>query len=89
MPYLARAKRRIAQALRSHAPAGEAAQTSLCAYLSVIALAGILLNAALGWWWADPMAAIGMVPIIAREGLEGIRDDSCCEDDDSIRRQNA
>lgn len=80
MPYLASRKRRIAQALRSNALAGEAAQTSLCAYLSVIALAGILLNAALGWWWADPVAAIGMVPLIAREGLEGIRGDSCCED---------
>lgn len=80
MPYLARAKRRVARALRSNALAGEAAQTSLCAYLSVIALAGILLNTALGWWWADPLAAIGMVPIIVREGLEGIRGESCCDD---------
>lgn len=79
MPLLARSKRRVAQALRSNALAGEAAQTSLCAYLAAIALAGIVLNAALGWWWADPVAALAMVPIIAREGLEGLRGDPCCE----------
>ena len=78
MPLLARAKRRVAHALRSNALAGEATQTSLCAYLSAIALGGILLNTALGWWWADPIAALTMVPIIVREGLEGIRGDSCC-----------
>jgi divalent metal cation (Fe/Co/Zn/Cd) transporter len=49
----------------------DAAQTSLCAYLSVIAVAGVGLNAAFGWWWADPVPALGMVPIIAKEGLEG------------------
>lgn len=80
MPLLARAKRRIADALQSSALAGEATQTSLCAYLSVIALAGIVLNATLGWWWADPVAAIAMVPIIAREGLEGVRGTPCSDD---------
>lgn len=77
MPVLARAKRRVARALRSRALESDAAQTSLCAYLSVIALAGVGLNAALSWWWADPLAALLMVPIIAKEGLEGLRGDSC------------
>jgi divalent metal cation (Fe/Co/Zn/Cd) transporter len=79
MPLLARAKRRVARALRSRALEADAAQTSLCAYLSVIALVGVGLNAAFGWWWADPTAALLMVPIIASEGLEGLRGDSCSE----------
>jgi divalent metal cation (Fe/Co/Zn/Cd) transporter len=73
MPVLARSKKRVARELRSGALEAEAKQTSLCAYLSGIALVGVLLNALLGWWWADPGAALLMVPIIAREGVEGIR----------------
>jgi divalent metal cation (Fe/Co/Zn/Cd) transporter len=73
MPVLARKKKRVARELRSGALEAEATQTSLCAYLSVIGLAGVALNAALGWWWADPVAALIMVPIIAAEGMEGIR----------------
>jgi divalent metal cation (Fe/Co/Zn/Cd) transporter len=81
MPVLARAKRRIARAMTSRALEAEAMQTSLCAYLSVIALAGVALNAALGWWWADPVAALAMAPIIAKEGVEGVRGESHCADD--------
>lgn len=77
MPVLARAKRRVARALQSRALEADAAQTSLCAYLSVIALAGVGLNAALGWWWADPAAALVMVPIIANEGIGGLKGESC------------
>lgn len=71
MPLLARAKRRVARALGSRALEADATQGSLCAYLSVIALGGVGLNALFGWWWADPVAALAMVPIIAREGVEG------------------
>jgi divalent metal cation (Fe/Co/Zn/Cd) transporter len=46
----------------------------------VIALVGVALNALLGWWWADPAAALAMVPIITREGLEGLREEKCCDD---------
>ena len=74
MPVLARSKKRVARAMRSGALEAEAAQTSLCAYLSVIGLAGVALNALFGWWWADPVAALIMVPIIAAEGWEGVRD---------------
>jgi divalent metal cation (Fe/Co/Zn/Cd) transporter len=77
MPLLARAKRRVARDLASGTLRSEATQTSLCAYLSAIALAGVGLNALLGWWWADPIAALAMTPIIVKEGLEGIRGDSC------------
>jgi len=73
MPLLARAKRRVAHALESRSLGSEAAQTSLCAYLSIIALAGLALNALFGWWWADPLSALAMVPIIVKEGLAGIR----------------
>ena len=83
MPALAWAKRRVAITMQSSALEAEARQTSLCAYLSVIALAGVGLNALLGWWWADPVAALAMVPIIVREGVHGLRlqlneRDTCC-----------
>lgn len=80
MPLLARAKRRVARGLSSRALEADAMQTSLCAYLSAIALAGVALNAIAGWWWADPVAAVVMVPIIVREGLEGIRGEPCGDD---------
>lgn len=81
MPLLARAKLRVAAAMQSGALRAEARQTSLCAYLSIIALVGVLLNATLGWWWADPVAALFMVPIIVSEGIDGLCAkpcDDCC-----------
>jgi divalent metal cation (Fe/Co/Zn/Cd) transporter len=83
MPLLARAKRRVARGLVSGALAADAGQTALCAYLSVILLVGLAANALAGWWWADPIAALLMVPIIAREGIHGLRgmptcNDGCC-----------
>jgi divalent metal cation (Fe/Co/Zn/Cd) transporter len=80
MPLLARAKRKVAVQMGSGALAAEAQQTSICAYLSAILLAGLLLNETIGWWWADPVAALAMVPLIAREGLDGIRGRSACDD---------
>lgn len=80
MPLLARAKRRVALDLGSGALVAESKQTLLCTYLSAILLGGLVLNALVGWWWADPVAALGMVPIIAREGLEGVRGRSACGD---------
>ncbi len=77
MPLLARAKRGVAHELGSRALTADAKQTSLCAWLSAIALAGVALNALAGWWWADPVAALAMVPIIAREGVEGLRGEVC------------
>jgi len=80
MPLLARAKRRVGVALGSRALTAEAKQTSLCMWLSVILLGGLLLNAVLGWWWADPVAALAMTPIIAREGVDGLRGTPACTD---------
>lgn len=80
MPLLARAKRRVADALASRALAAEAMQTALCTWLSAILLGGLALNALVGWWWADPVAALVMVPIIAREGVEGLRGRDPCGD---------
>jgi divalent metal cation (Fe/Co/Zn/Cd) transporter len=80
MPLLARAKRNVARGLASSALAADAAQTSLCAYLSAILLGGLLLNAVAGWWWADPAASLLMVPIITSEGLAGVRGNSACAD---------
>jgi divalent metal cation (Fe/Co/Zn/Cd) transporter len=79
MPWLARAKRSVALQLESGAMVAEATQTQLCVYLSAILLGGLVLNATLGWWWADPIAALVMVPIIGREGWDGVRGRSCCD----------
>jgi len=80
MQWLARAKRRTAALLGSRALEADAFQTTACFWLSVVTLAGIGLNGALGWWWADPVAALGMVPLIAKEGLEAWRGEECgCE----------
>ena len=79
MPLLARAKRLSASKLESRAMKADSRQTDLCAYLSAILLGGLALNAFLGWWWADPVAALIMVPIIAREGFEGLRGEVCEE----------
>jgi divalent metal cation (Fe/Co/Zn/Cd) transporter len=78
MPLLARAKRRVARALGSRALQADANQTSLCAYLSVIALVGVGLDGLFAWWWADAVAALAMVPLIAREGLEGTLGEKEC-----------
>lgn len=79
MPLLARAKRRVAARLDSAALAADSRQTDLCAYLSAILLGGLALNAALGWWWADPVAALIMVPIILREGTQALRGEVCAD----------
>jgi divalent metal cation (Fe/Co/Zn/Cd) transporter len=81
MPLLARAKRKVAIALGSRALQSEAQQTQLCTYLSAILLGGLTLNAFFGWWWADPVAALVMVPIIGREGVEALRGHDCCDDE--------
>jgi divalent metal cation (Fe/Co/Zn/Cd) transporter len=77
MPMLARAKRKVGCTLGSAAINADAKQTEFCTYLSAILLAGLLLNAFFGIWWADPLAALIMVPIIAKEGIEGVRGKAC------------
>ena len=79
MPLLARAKRRVASQLNSGALHADSRQTDICAYLSAILLGGLLLNALLHWWWADPVAALVMAPIIGREGVEALRGKTCCD----------
>jgi divalent metal cation (Fe/Co/Zn/Cd) transporter len=79
MPLLSRAKRSVGRAIGSAAMHADSKQTEFCAYLSAILLAGLLLNALLGWWWADPVAAIIMVPIIANEGVDGLQGKTCDE----------
>ena len=77
MPLLVRAKRRVARSIGSAALHADATQTQICTYLSAILLGGLVLNAAFGWWWADPLAALVMVPIIVKEGWEGVRGEHC------------
>jgi divalent metal cation (Fe/Co/Zn/Cd) transporter len=70
MPLLARAKRKVAADITSRALVADSRQSDICAYLSAILLGGLVLNALFGWWWADPVAALIMVPIIVHEGFE-------------------
>lgn len=82
MPLLARAKRQLAPLLGSRAVEAEAAQTYLCALMSASLLVGLTANAALGWWWADPLAALFIAAAAGREGIATWRADSladtCC-----------
>ncbi len=77
MPLLARAKRSVASQLNSRAMLADSKQTDICAYLSAILLVGLILNAGFGWWWADPLAALIMIPIIIKEGIEALRGETC------------
>jgi len=77
MQWLARGKRRIAAELESTALQADAVQSQICSYLAGILLIGLGLNALFGWWWADPLAALAMVPLIVTEGLEAWRGNAC------------
>jgi divalent metal cation (Fe/Co/Zn/Cd) transporter len=77
MPLLARAKRRVAAGINSRALHADSRQTDLCAFLSAILLGGLVLNALFGWWWADPVAGLLMTPIVAKEGREALRGETC------------
>jgi divalent metal cation (Fe/Co/Zn/Cd) transporter len=77
MPLLSRAKRRVGRVLNSAAMHADAKQTEFCTYLSGILLTGLLLNAFFGVWWADPVAGLVMLPIIAKEGLECVQGKGC------------
>jgi divalent metal cation (Fe/Co/Zn/Cd) transporter len=77
MPLLAAAKRRVGNRLHSSATVNEGAQNLICAYLSVALLVGLGLNAFVGWWWADPAAALVIAAVAAREGVESWRGNTC------------
>ena len=77
MPLLARAKRNVGRRLASSATVSEASQNMICAYLSIALLVGLLANALLGWWWADPAAALVIAAVAAKEGIDAWRGDSC------------
>lgn len=79
MPVLSKAKRSVGRALESPAMHADAKQTQFCASLSAILLLGLLINSLFHLWWADPFAALVMVPIIAKEGVEGLRGKTCDE----------
>ena len=79
MPLLARAKRRVGGQLGSSATVKEGAQNMICAYLSIALLVGLLANALLGWWWADPIAAFLIAGVAVKEGRESWRGEGCCD----------
>jgi divalent metal cation (Fe/Co/Zn/Cd) transporter len=77
IPALDVAKRRLSARLDSAATAGEGAQNLLCAYLAAV-LAGLLANTILGWWWLDPVVALGIAGLAVREGVEAWHGEECC-----------
>ncbi len=77
MPFLSWAQRRTGRALGSGAVVADSTQTLLCTYLSAVLLAGLLLNATIGWWWADPLAGLVIAAVAAREGRQAWRGESC------------
>lgn len=77
MPVLSWAQRRTGRQLGSPTVVADSKQTLLCTYLSAVLLAGLLLNATLGWWWADPVVGLVIAALAVREGLEAWRGDAC------------
>jgi divalent metal cation (Fe/Co/Zn/Cd) transporter len=78
MPSLVHAKRRISSALASTALRGDAAEGLVCVYMAGTLLAGLALRAVFGWWWADPVAGLGIVYFIVREGQEALAGSDTC-----------
>lgn len=77
MPVLSLMERRTGHELGSASVVADSKQTLICSYLSAVLLAGLVLNSVLGWWWADPLAALGIAGFAVREGLEAWRGDAC------------
>ena len=78
MPLLSWAQRRTGRALGSNAVVADSTQTLLCTYLSAVLLVGLVLNATLGWGWADPIAGLVIAAVAVREGIEAWRGEGCC-----------
>jgi len=78
MPALSLTQRRAGRELNSRSAVADSKQTLLCAYLSAVLLAGLVLHSVLGWTWADPVAALGIAALAVREGIEAWRGDPCC-----------
>ncbi|MBP2364466.1 divalent metal cation (Fe/Co/Zn/Cd) transporter [Pseudonocardia parietis] len=78
MPFLSWAQRRAGHELGSASAVADSKQTLLCTYLSAAVLVGLVLNATLGWWWADPAAALVLAGLAVREGLNAWRGEGCC-----------
>ena len=78
MPVLSWAERRTGRELGSASAVADSRQTLICTYLSAVLLAGLVLNSTLGWWWADPIAALVIAAFAVREGIEAWNGDACC-----------
>lgn len=85
MPILSWAQRRAGRELGSHSAVADSKQTLLCSYLSAVLLVGLVLNSTLGWAWADPVAALVIAVVAAKEGLEAWKGNSCCAPNAALR----
>jgi divalent metal cation (Fe/Co/Zn/Cd) transporter len=78
MPFLSWAQRRAGRELGSASAVADSKQTLLCTYLSAAVLVGLVLNSTFGWWWADPVVALGLAVVAVREGRQALRGETCC-----------
>lgn len=78
MPFLSLAQRHTGRELGSRSAVADSKQTLLCTYLSAVVLVGLVLNSTLGWWWADPIAALALAGVAVKEGREALRGEVCC-----------
>jgi divalent metal cation (Fe/Co/Zn/Cd) transporter len=78
MPFLSWAQRRTGRRLASGSVVADSQQTLLCTYLSAVLLGGLLVNATLGWWWADPLAGLAIAAVATREGIQAWHGHNCC-----------
>ncbi|WP_233160045.1 cation diffusion facilitator family transporter [Pseudonocardia sp. MH-G8] len=78
MPFLSWAQRHAGREYGSASAVADSRQTLICTYLSAAVLAGLVLNSTLGWWWADPIVALGLAVVAIREGRAALRGDTCC-----------
>jgi divalent metal cation (Fe/Co/Zn/Cd) transporter len=85
MPALSYAQRRAGREYGSASAVADSKQTLLCTYLSAVLLVGLVANAALGWWWADPVAALVIAAVAVKEGREAWRGDACCAPGAALR----
>lgn len=89
MPGLSYAQRRAGRELGSASAVADSKQTLLCTYLSAVLLAGLIVNSLLGWWWADPVAALVIAVVAVKEGREAWKGDGCCAPDAALLAADA
>ncbi|HXH80542.1 cation transporter [Nocardioides sp.] len=88
MPTVSLLQRRTGEEIGSHSAVADAKQTLLCSYMSAVLLLGLAANSLLGWWWADPVAALVIAALAVREGINAWNGDACCSAEALFERED-